>query len=248
MRPMRRRMRSRPRMRARTQACGSSACPGRMPDVNETPQRCSSSGSGQDWARSPTNASAHENSQGSAPRPRPPRPDPRRRLRLELRRHELRRRFRRLPARPRGAALRRTGGARRRDAEGRANWPRSSSTKRAGSTASRSRSSPIDDAADPETGVEAAEAAIDEGLDGVVGPYNSGVGVETLPLYIEGRPGPGQADLGHLDQRPRLHPAADDLPDRPGRLAGADRVARRQEGRDRLRPDPELHASRSPRR
>jgi branched-chain amino acid transport system substrate-binding protein len=44
---------------------------------------------------------------------------------------------------------------------------------------------PIDDAADPETGVKAAEAAIDAGLDGVVGPYNSGVGVETLPLYID---------------------------------------------------------------
>jgi branched-chain amino acid transport system substrate-binding protein len=43
----------------------------------------------------------------------------------------------------------------------------------------------IDDAADPDTGVEAAEAAIDEGLDGVVGPYNSGVGVETLPLYVD---------------------------------------------------------------
>jgi branched-chain amino acid transport system substrate-binding protein len=44
---------------------------------------------------------------------------------------------------------------------------------------------PIDDAADPETGVEAAESAIEEGLDGVVGPYNSGVGIETLPLYIK---------------------------------------------------------------
>jgi branched-chain amino acid transport system substrate-binding protein len=44
---------------------------------------------------------------------------------------------------------------------------------------------PIDDAADPETGVEAAESAIDDGLDGVVGPYNSGVGIETLPLYID---------------------------------------------------------------
>jgi len=43
---------------------------------------------------------------------------------------------------------------------------------------------PIDDAGDAETGVEAAEAAIDEGLDGVVGPYNSGVGIETLPLYV----------------------------------------------------------------
>ena len=42
----------------------------------------------------------------------------------------------------------------------------------------------IDDAADPETGVTAAKGAIAEGLDGVVGPYNSGVGAETLPLYI----------------------------------------------------------------
>jgi branched-chain amino acid transport system substrate-binding protein len=44
---------------------------------------------------------------------------------------------------------------------------------------------PIDDAGDPETGVEAAESAIDDGLDGIVGPYNSGVGIETLPLYVD---------------------------------------------------------------
>jgi branched-chain amino acid transport system substrate-binding protein len=44
---------------------------------------------------------------------------------------------------------------------------------------------PIDDAGDPETGVDAAEAAVDEGLDGVVGPYNSGVGIETLPIYMD---------------------------------------------------------------
>lgn len=44
---------------------------------------------------------------------------------------------------------------------------------------------PIDDAADPATGVKAAKAAIDAGLDGIVGPYNSGVGIETLPLYIK---------------------------------------------------------------
>lgn len=44
---------------------------------------------------------------------------------------------------------------------------------------------PIDDAADPATGVEAAKSAIADGLDGIVGPYNSGVGAETLPLYIE---------------------------------------------------------------
>jgi branched-chain amino acid transport system substrate-binding protein len=44
---------------------------------------------------------------------------------------------------------------------------------------------PIDDAADPPTGRDAAAAAITKGLDGIVGPYNSGVGAETLPLYID---------------------------------------------------------------
>jgi len=44
---------------------------------------------------------------------------------------------------------------------------------------------PIDDAGDAETGVEAAESAIEDGLDGIVGPYNSGVGIETLPLYVD---------------------------------------------------------------
>lgn len=44
---------------------------------------------------------------------------------------------------------------------------------------------PIDDAADPQTGVAAAKSAIADGLDGIVGPYNSSVGVETLPLYID---------------------------------------------------------------
>jgi branched-chain amino acid transport system substrate-binding protein len=44
---------------------------------------------------------------------------------------------------------------------------------------------PIDDAADPATGVKAAKSAISAGLDGVVGPYNSGVGIETLPLYLK---------------------------------------------------------------
>jgi ABC-type branched-subunit amino acid transport system substrate-binding protein len=44
---------------------------------------------------------------------------------------------------------------------------------------------PIDDAADPATGVKAAKSAIAAGLDGIVGPYNSGVGVETLPLYVK---------------------------------------------------------------
>jgi branched-chain amino acid transport system substrate-binding protein len=44
---------------------------------------------------------------------------------------------------------------------------------------------PIDDAADPDTGVAAAKEAIASGLDAVVGPYNSGVGAQTLPLYID---------------------------------------------------------------
>jgi branched-chain amino acid transport system substrate-binding protein len=44
---------------------------------------------------------------------------------------------------------------------------------------------PIDDKADPATGVIAANRAIAAGLTGVVGPYNSGVGVKTLPLYIK---------------------------------------------------------------
>ncbi|MFP5389091.1 MAG: ABC transporter substrate-binding protein, partial [Thermoleophilia bacterium] len=44
---------------------------------------------------------------------------------------------------------------------------------------------PIDDAADPATGVKAAKSAIGAGLDGIVGPYNSGVGIETLPLYLK---------------------------------------------------------------
>lgn len=43
----------------------------------------------------------------------------------------------------------------------------------------------IDDKGDPDAGTTAAEAAIKEGLDGVVGPYNSGVGLKTLPLFID---------------------------------------------------------------
>lgn len=43
----------------------------------------------------------------------------------------------------------------------------------------------IDDQADPDTGVTAANDAIAGGLSTVVGPYNSGVGVETLPLYVD---------------------------------------------------------------
>lgn len=43
---------------------------------------------------------------------------------------------------------------------------------------------PIDDQALPATGVANATAAIRAGLDGVIGPYNSGVGAQTLPLYV----------------------------------------------------------------
>ena len=46
---------------------------------------------------------------------------------------------------------------------------------------------PIDDAANAATGVAAATAAIKAGLDGIVGPYNSGVGGKTLPLYIKAK-------------------------------------------------------------
>lgn len=44
---------------------------------------------------------------------------------------------------------------------------------------------PIDDAADPSTGAKAAQAAVDIGLDDVVGPYNSQVGIKTLSIYID---------------------------------------------------------------
>jgi branched-chain amino acid transport system substrate-binding protein len=43
----------------------------------------------------------------------------------------------------------------------------------------------INDAADPATGVAAAKRAIASGLNGVIGPYNSGVGEKTLPLYLK---------------------------------------------------------------
>ena len=43
----------------------------------------------------------------------------------------------------------------------------------------------VDDAADPDTGRTAAESAVAKGLDAVVGPYNSGVGLATLPVYID---------------------------------------------------------------
>ena len=43
----------------------------------------------------------------------------------------------------------------------------------------------VDDGADHTTGVAAAGAAIEAGLDGIVGPCNSGVGADTLLLYIE---------------------------------------------------------------
>ena len=44
---------------------------------------------------------------------------------------------------------------------------------------------PIDDQADPKVAKVAAKRAIAAGLDAVVGPYNSGAGLVTLPLYID---------------------------------------------------------------
>jgi len=44
---------------------------------------------------------------------------------------------------------------------------------------------PIDDRADPDEAEVAAEAAVAAGLDAVVGPYNSGAGAISLPIYIE---------------------------------------------------------------
>lgn len=44
---------------------------------------------------------------------------------------------------------------------------------------------PIDDQADPKVAKVAAKRAIAKGLDAVVGPYNSGAGLVTLPLYID---------------------------------------------------------------
>jgi branched-chain amino acid transport system substrate-binding protein len=43
----------------------------------------------------------------------------------------------------------------------------------------------LDDQADPELGVEVAEKAVDAGVFAVVGPYNSSVGVENLPIYLD---------------------------------------------------------------
>lgn len=42
----------------------------------------------------------------------------------------------------------------------------------------------IDDEGDPDAGVAAANSAVKSGLDAVVGPYNSGVGLKTLPIYM----------------------------------------------------------------
>lgn len=42
----------------------------------------------------------------------------------------------------------------------------------------------IDDKGDPDAGVAAANNAVKAGLDAIVGPYNSGVGLKTLPIYM----------------------------------------------------------------
>ncbi|MGH8912021.1 MAG: branched-chain amino acid ABC transporter substrate-binding protein [Acidimicrobiia bacterium] len=43
----------------------------------------------------------------------------------------------------------------------------------------------LDDQADPEVGVEVVQDAVDAGVFAVVGPYNSSVGVENLPIYLD---------------------------------------------------------------
>ena len=100
---------------------------------------------------------------------------------------------------------------------------------------------PIDDAADPETGVKAAKKAIDDGLDGVVGPYNSGVGIETLPLYKDAGLVPIRltSDNDTAGFGFTLQPMTSQIA--PVDLGSAHRLDRRFDGRDRLRPDPELH-------
>lgn len=44
----------------------------------------------------------------------------------------------------------------------------------------------LDDAADAERGVSVAEQAVKDGIFAVIGPYNSSVGIENLPIYVEG--------------------------------------------------------------
>lgn len=44
---------------------------------------------------------------------------------------------------------------------------------------------PVDDQADPEVGTRVAEETVDRGVFAVVGPYNSAVGVENLPIYVD---------------------------------------------------------------
>ena len=100
---------------------------------------------------------------------------------------------------------------------------------------------PIDDGGDPTVGVPAAKKAIADGLDGVVGPYNSGVGIKTLPLYKDAGLVPIRLTSDNDTDGLWLHLAADELPDRPGDLGCTRRLDRRPDGRDRLRPDSELH-------
>jgi branched-chain amino acid transport system substrate-binding protein len=43
----------------------------------------------------------------------------------------------------------------------------------------------LDDRADPDLGIQAAKDAVDAGVFAVVGPFNSSVGVENLPVYLD---------------------------------------------------------------
>jgi ABC-type branched-subunit amino acid transport system substrate-binding protein len=44
---------------------------------------------------------------------------------------------------------------------------------------------PADDKADPETGKSVAQEMVDQGVFGVIGPYNSSVGIENLKTYLD---------------------------------------------------------------
>ena len=85
---------------------------------------------------------------------------------------------------------------------------------------------PIDDAADPAVGVPAAKAAIQAGLDGVVGPYNSGVRPPNFAALHQGQAGPDPPYILDLDRRLRRHAPAYERPDLAGRRAGSDHLAK----------------------
>lgn len=56
----------------------------------------------------------------------------------------------------------------------------------------------LDDAADPETGIAVANEAVAAQDFAVIGPYNSSVGIENLPIYIDGGVIPVHLTSSHL--------------------------------------------------